>query len=200
MKKGTRLMIGPVAVLVVLALLTVLVVKRQHLTAEEAGAEGHNDFVESVAVTADGRTAVSGSRDRTVRVWDLVGGRCTAALEGHPGWVSSVSLSADGRTAVSGPYDRTVRVWDLALSRCTATHTEGSEEAHRAWAKANSGLVLTAGRDPVGLTLRDTSSGTIFARFPGSFTASACSADGRHVVAGDGRGGVYLLKMHTRHV
>jgi hypothetical protein len=39
MKKGTRLMIGPVAVLVVLALLTVLVVKRQHLTAEEAGAD-----------------------------------------------------------------------------------------------------------------------------------------------------------------
>jgi len=36
MKKGTRLKIGPVAVLVLLALLTLLVVKRRHLTAEEA--------------------------------------------------------------------------------------------------------------------------------------------------------------------
>ena len=36
MKKGTRLKIGPVALLVLLALLTLLVVKRQHLTAEEA--------------------------------------------------------------------------------------------------------------------------------------------------------------------
>ena len=36
MGKGTRLKIGPVAVLVLLALLTLLVVKRRHLTAEEA--------------------------------------------------------------------------------------------------------------------------------------------------------------------
>jgi hypothetical protein len=36
MAKGTRLKIGPVAVLVLLALLTLLVVKRRHLTAEEA--------------------------------------------------------------------------------------------------------------------------------------------------------------------
>jgi hypothetical protein len=36
MKKVTRLKIGPVALLVLLALLTLLVVKRKHLTAEEA--------------------------------------------------------------------------------------------------------------------------------------------------------------------
>jgi hypothetical protein len=63
---------------------------------------------------------------------------------------------------------------------------------------ANSGLVSIVARDPYGLTLRDTTSGAILARFPGSFTVSACSANGRHVVAGDGRGGVYLLRLHTR--
>jgi hypothetical protein len=40
MKKVTQLKIGPIAVLVLLALLTVLVVKRQHLTAEEAADDG----------------------------------------------------------------------------------------------------------------------------------------------------------------
>jgi hypothetical protein len=39
MKRGTRLKIGPVALLVLLALLTLLVVKRKHLTAEEAADE-----------------------------------------------------------------------------------------------------------------------------------------------------------------
>jgi len=143
---------------------------------------------------------VSGSFDGTVRVWDLVGGRCSAVLEGHTRWVTSVAVTGDGRTAVSGSSDKTVRVWDLVGGRCISSHAEGSEEARRAWATANSSLAATAviDREPHSLTLRDTASGTILARFPGSFTDSACSADGRHVVAGDGGGGVYLLRLHTR--
>jgi WD40 repeat protein len=74
--------------------------------------------VNSVALSGDGRTAVSGSEDRKVRVWDLVAGRCSALLEGHTGGVGSVALSGDGRTAVSASEDRTVRVWDLGTGRC----------------------------------------------------------------------------------
>jgi hypothetical protein len=61
---------------------------------------------------------------------------------------------------------------------------------------ANSGQAAAV--EPFGLTLWDTTGRAILARFPGSFTASTCSADGQHVVAGDGRGAVYLLKSHTR--
>jgi WD40 repeat protein len=110
-----------------------------------------------------------------------------------------VAVSADGRTAVSGAEDETVRVWDLATGRCIATHAEGSEEAQRAWATADTGRTATTALETHGLTLRNTSSGAPLARFPGTFTAAACSADGRHVIAGDGRGGVYLLRLHTRH-
>jgi hypothetical protein len=81
---------------------------------------GHTDGVSSVALLSDGRAAVSGSYDHTVRVWDLASGRCTAVLQGHTGGVSGVALSLDGRVAVSGSGDRTVRVWDLASGRCTA--------------------------------------------------------------------------------
>ncbi len=76
--------------------------------------EGHTDGVSSVALSGDGRTALSGGDDGTVRVWDLATGRCSAVLEGHTDGVSSVALSGDGRTAVSGGEDGTVRVWDLA--------------------------------------------------------------------------------------
>ena len=152
----------------------------------------------SVALAGDGRTAVSGSDDRTVRVWDLAVGLCTAKLKGHTGNVRSVAVSADGRTAVSGSDDETVRVWDLAGGRCTASHAAGSEEARRAWATADSSLTSTVAIEPYGLTLRDPTSGTILAHFPGSFSSSACSADGRHVVAGDGRGSVYLLTLQAR--
>ncbi len=56
----------------------------------------------SVALSGDGRTAVSGSGTSTVRVWDLATGALLRRPQGHADWVSSVALSGDGRTAVSG--------------------------------------------------------------------------------------------------
>ena len=51
----------------------------------------------SIAVSsADGRTAVSGMDDQTVRVWDLGSRQCLATLTGHTGGVESVAVSADG--------------------------------------------------------------------------------------------------------
>ena len=62
---------------------------------------GHGYWVNAVAVTPDGRTAVSGSDDTTVRVWDLATGQART-LEGHGGSVTAVAVTRDGGTAVSG--------------------------------------------------------------------------------------------------
>ena len=80
--------------------------------------EGHTWGVTGVSMTPDGRSAVSGSRDKTLRVWDLVTGRCLFTLEGHTDSVNSVSVTPDGRRAVSGSRDKTIRVWDLVTRRC----------------------------------------------------------------------------------
>src|SRR5262249_31689684 len=52
--------------------------------------------VNSVAVGADSKRVVTGSGDRTVRVWDARTGATLAELKGHTGAVTSVSFSADG--------------------------------------------------------------------------------------------------------
>ena len=44
---------------------------------------GHSDSVTACAVTADGRSVVSASYDRTLMVWDLESGRALATLKGH---------------------------------------------------------------------------------------------------------------------
>jgi hypothetical protein len=80
--------------------------------------EGHRGEVHSVSMTPDGRLAVSGSSDKTLRVWDLESGVCLRSLEGHRGWVQSVSITPDGRLAVSGSSDKTLRVWDLESGVC----------------------------------------------------------------------------------
>ena len=73
---------------------------------------GHEDVVGCVAVTPDGRRIVSGSGDRTVRLWDAKSAAELAVLRGHEGIVRCVAVTPDGRRIVSGSGDETVRVWD----------------------------------------------------------------------------------------
>ncbi|XVV38413.1 protein kinase domain-containing protein [Streptomyces sp. CA-100214] len=63
---------------------------------------GHADSVQAVDMAGDGRVAVSGSSDGTVRAWALDSGTCIRVLEGHERTVESVSLSSDGRSVLSG--------------------------------------------------------------------------------------------------
>jgi WD40 repeat protein len=74
---------------------------------------GHEDWVTAVAVTPDGRHALSGSHDRTLRMWDLQTGRLLRSFVGHEGEVSEVLVSSDGRGALSASHDGTIRLWDL---------------------------------------------------------------------------------------
>jgi WD40 repeat protein len=73
--------------------------------------EGHTGDVNSAAYSPDGTRIVSGSDDKTVRVWDAHTGKQLAALEGHTGSVRSVAISLDGAHIVSVSSDKTVRVW-----------------------------------------------------------------------------------------
>ena len=79
--------------------------------------EGHRDWVWSVAFSHDGRRALSGSKDATVRLWDMETLAALACLEGHEAEVVSVTFSADGKQALSGSLDKTVRLWDLESGR-----------------------------------------------------------------------------------
>jgi WD40 repeat protein len=89
---------------------------------------GHTDRVLGVALTPDGRRAVSASYDGTLRVWDLESGQSVNTLEGHTHWVWGVTLTPDGRRAVSACEDCMLRVWDLKSGRSVGTlegHTRG---------------------------------------------------------------------------
>jgi WD40 repeat protein len=74
---------------------------------------GHSDSVRAVAVTADGKRAISGSWDKTLKLWNLETGEELFTLKGHSHLVSAVAVTADGKRAISGSWDKTLKLWNL---------------------------------------------------------------------------------------
>lgn len=70
---------------------------------------GHENVIDSLAFSADGKTLASGSRDETVRLWDVQLGRelKSPALKSSCNWESihSVDFSADGTLFAIATYD-----------------------------------------------------------------------------------------------
>jgi len=92
---------------------------------------GHKDGVNSVAVFADGKKAISASDDNTLKVWNLESGKEIRTLEGHTYWVRAVAVLPDGKKAISASGDKTLKVWDLESGKEIRTL-----EGHTGWVNA----------------------------------------------------------------
>lgn len=74
---------------------------------------GHSHFVSSLAISKDSNSLVSGSWDKTVRLWDLNTFKTKKLLVGHKKDVLSVSFSPDSRFIISGSMDNSVKFWNI---------------------------------------------------------------------------------------
>ena len=99
--------------------------------------EGHARRVNSVALSMNGRWALSGGEDNTIRLWEVSSGKCLRTFEGlpdrvmgHRESVDSVAMSADGRWALSmGSFAPILRLWEVSTGKCLKSF-EPSLSAH----------------------------------------------------------------------
>jgi WD40 repeat protein len=84
----------------------------------------HRDRVTSIAISPDGQILVSGSVDRTIKIWDLATGKLIRTLDRHTGEVASVAVSPDGQYLAIGSHvhpQSNVKVWHLATGKLLHT-------------------------------------------------------------------------------
>jgi hypothetical protein len=147
---------------------------------------GHADSVFSVAIAPDGRTGLSGSVDKTLKLWDLATGATIRTLTGHTDVVQSVAIAPDGRTALSGCKDKTLQLWDLTTGSTIRTLTGHTDAV---WSVAIAPVAGTALSGSVDNTLKlwDLATGSILRTLTGhtlAVVSVAIAPDARTALSG----------------
>jgi WD40 repeat protein len=78
---------------------------------------GHAMRVDGLAFSPDARLLATGSKDNTVRLWDVERAFELRKLSGHTAWIKAVAFSPDGKWLATGALDGAVKLWDVATGR-----------------------------------------------------------------------------------
>jgi WD40 repeat protein/serine/threonine protein kinase len=161
--------------------------------------EGHTNAVPSVSLSEDGRLALSGSKDKTMRLWEVETGRCLRTFQGHTDIVWSVCLSGDGRLAQSGSFDHTVRLWEVATGRCLRTF-QGHTDPVTSVSLSGDGCWALSGSGDQTVRLWDAETGRCLRTFQGhthTVASVSLSGDGRWALSGSSDNTMRLWEVAT---
>ncbi len=150
----------------------------------------HHAEIQCLAITADGRLAISGGDDRLVRLWDIRAAKERALLTGHQSKITCVAISPDGQRALSASADKDVILWDLEKrAEITRSVLDGGELIRSAAFLADGRSVLSGG-DKGTLVLWDLESGVAVrqGQGPAGHSGLAARPDGSLVLTADSDG------------
>jgi WD40 repeat protein/uncharacterized caspase-like protein len=144
---------------------------------------GHADDVNSVAISPNGKIVASGSRDRTIRLWEIATGtelRAIIETDGMTDEIGAVAFSPDGKT-LAVCQSNTVKIWDIQTGTRLRVLDKHHDTVGSLAYSADGKMLVSGSMDEI--KVWDVSTGTVlqtFLRNTSSFldTAIALSSDG----------------------
>ena len=105
---------------------------------------GHTSVVDAVAFSPDGSTLASGSRDNTIRLWNLRTGKhiTTFTLASE---IRYLAFSPDGSTLASSSWDQTIRLWNPHTGELKTTLPDQAGWVHPVAFSPDGGTLLIGG-------------------------------------------------------
>jgi len=160
--------------------------------------EGHKGYLEALCAAPDGRHAVTGSLDKTLRLWDLSSGECLRVMGGLENTPFAV-VTPDGRFALSQGLGGAVAFWDLATGDC-AKRLQGLSESVHCLALAPDGRAGVSGSDDGSILRWDFAKGECSLRLEGHsgvVYGVALTPDGKRALSGGGDGALKLWDLEA---
>ncbi|BAY30722.1 protein kinase [Nostoc carneum NIES-2107] len=159
----------------------------------------HTEWVNSLAISADGETLVSGSADKSIKIWNLKTGALKTTLSIHSDVVNSVAISPDGETVVSGSKDGTIKIWNLPTGTLKATLTR-SEARVDSVVISPDGQTLVSGGGDNKIKIWNLQTGELKHTLNGhnkSVMALAISSDGQTLASGSADSTIKIWNLQT---
>ncbi len=101
-------------------------------------------WIGAIAFTPDGKTFITGSRDTTIKYFEMPTMKELRTIKGHSEWVRCLILSPDGKVLVSASDDHTIKMWDIQTGRLLRT-LKGHSGPVRSVAFSPDGRYLVSG-------------------------------------------------------
>jgi centriolar protein POC1 len=79
--------------------------------------KGHTAAVKSIAFFNDGKTILSASDDKSVKLWDIDTQKFKASYSGHNNWVNSAQVNQEMTLLCSGGEDKKLVIWDIETKK-----------------------------------------------------------------------------------
>jgi len=157
----------------------------------------HTNAVNALSISPDGKLLVSGSNDRSIKLWSLPEGAFIKKMTSHTNYVNSLAISPDGKQLASGSSDRSIKLWSLPDGTLIKTLT-GHTNYVNSLSISSDGKLLASGSSDRSIKLWSLPDGALIKTLEGNtdiIISLAISSDGKLLVSGSTENTIKLWSL-----